>query len=528
MSLGPMTHHGQLVDIQAREPRHHHHHHGHHHHHRELDEREPHHVVIIDGKHHHRHGNHGVVHIHTRELEEREAHHDIVVIDGHRHRHHRHGVTVIEGRDLEERHRHHRHHHHHHRHHRRDEDCDELPAKRGLPDGSPGYIDVTSPSTNASHPTTIASLVLSTDNGTDTNSTFVLNASTNMKTQMYLYPLYPEAAEGGIEVNLRIPVFVSSTATTEEYCATFDGAPTSPAPLTVTPCHNGTVVDPHVSQVFLYDSATGVISPEWQSSEAAVADSSNTTMADGMGEDGMEGDDADDTEDDGEDELEGDDNTDPSMSVSSLPSATLAPASASSSSKSITYSPLPSATEAPLDPTAEDDTDSDGAMDVPDSALPSEVSDEEVPSSSIQALQTDGPKSSTASTPFKSDMHSSNVTLVFSPASPSTSDEEQSEEVEEMALDPYPEGDAPRSPGSSSTQSLSAKMSDDPTTSAWIYHSPYSHAPYTTSIEPSAPSSTASLSTPPARRTYPPSKRNVGDFVQMPLQFRENVSLAHV
>jgi hypothetical protein len=144
------------------------------------------------------------------------------------------------------------------------------PASGATMGGAPGYIDVTSPVFNSTTAQRIASLVLSTSNGTDANSTFVLNASNNIRTQVYLVPLTSNstaAANDPIPVNLKLPIFVAASASVEAYCATFDPDPEAPAPLTVTPCNNGTAS--HESQKFLYNPTTGVIHPDWQPSQAS-------------------------------------------------------------------------------------------------------------------------------------------------------------------------------------------------------------------------------------------------------------------
>ncbi|RXK37456.1 hypothetical protein M231_05279 [Tremella mesenterica] len=152
--------------------------------------------------------------------------------------------------------------------------------------GAPGYIDVTSPTSSSPTGAKIASLVLSTSNGTsssnDTSTAegFVLNASNSIRTQVYLVPLSDSNSNstsnstdpttsslqstdnnGPIQVNLKVPIFVAETAEVESYCATFDPLPKSAKPLTVQPCV--TEGDSHTSQVFLYDPSTGVIHPDW-------------------------------------------------------------------------------------------------------------------------------------------------------------------------------------------------------------------------------------------------------------------------
>ncbi|WVW79604.1 hypothetical protein I302_101573 [Kwoniella bestiolae CBS 10118] len=227
-----------------------------------------------------------------REGDEKRHHHDehddITVINndnhhGH-HGHHDEDVTVVNN--------HKRHHGHDDDRHCRHGRCDgddvtivnnhkrQMMQDNGM-GGAPGYIDVTSPVFNSTTATRIASLVLSTSNGTDANSTFVLNASSNIRTQVYLVPISQgnstvasaaassnSTSTSPISVNLKVPIFVASTASVEPYCATFDPSPENPAPLTVTPCTNETVSS-HESQKFLYNPDTGVIHPDWQPSTDA-------------------------------------------------------------------------------------------------------------------------------------------------------------------------------------------------------------------------------------------------------------------
>ncbi|OCF56121.1 hypothetical protein L486_06062 [Kwoniella mangroviensis CBS 10435] len=212
----------------------------------------------------------------------RDDHDDVTFINNGHHRHNDQDVTVVNN---------------HKGHHHEDKECrhgrcdgDDVTIvnnhKRQMMQdngmgGAPGYIDVTSPVFNSTTATRIASLVLSTSNGTDANSSFVLNASSNIRTQVYLVPLnqgnstVASAAAGTgsnstspISVNLKVPIFVASTATVEPYCATFDPSPENPAPLTVTPCTND-IVSSHESQKFLYNPDTGVIHPDWQPSADA-------------------------------------------------------------------------------------------------------------------------------------------------------------------------------------------------------------------------------------------------------------------
>ncbi|KAK8844017.1 hypothetical protein IAR55_006810 [Kwoniella newhampshirensis] len=290
------------------------------------------HVTVVNegGKHHHHGGDVTIVNNEKRRHEQDDRHdserychdgrcdfarhndhhrhHD----DGYHYTHHEgsgHDVTVVNNmaKRYHDEHRHHdQHHGHEHDHHESEECRDGRCDRRGGDDvtvvnnhkrqvgmngmgGAPGYIDVTSPVFNSTTAQRIASLVLSTSNGTDANSTFVLNASNNIRTQVYLVPVNPSSSTAGaptmsaasssnsstmaspsstpLQVNLKLPIFVASSASVEPYCATFDPSPESPAPLTVMPCTNDTST--HESQVFLYNPDTGMIHPDWQPSADA-------------------------------------------------------------------------------------------------------------------------------------------------------------------------------------------------------------------------------------------------------------------
>ncbi|KAI9636862.1 uncharacterized protein MKK02DRAFT_45570 [Dioszegia hungarica] len=145
-------------------------------------------------------------------------------------------------------------------------------SKRSVADemgGAPGYIDITSPVFNSTA-TRLASLVLSTSNGTNENSTFVLNASSSVRTQVFLVPLNSTEAGGEpkegdmIKVNLKVPVFVAESAAVEPFCATFDPSPNAPEPMTVEPCEEP---EDERSQIFLFDPETGAVKPNWTPSE---------------------------------------------------------------------------------------------------------------------------------------------------------------------------------------------------------------------------------------------------------------------
>ena len=220
----------------------------------------------------------------------------------------------------------------------------------------------------------IASLVLSTNNGTDVNSTFVLNASNNIRTQVYLVPVNSTASsnatEGSpIQVNLKVPIFVASTASVQPYCATFDPSPDAPAPLSVMPCLDDESA--HESQKFLYDPSTGVIHPDW------IPSPSSQNLLQSV---------PDSVDDSAQDD------------ASAMSAAPTAMAEAvHTGSDSMTVAAAPTATSAPLGSTT----------------------------TNPPALQTDGPSSPTHSTSFSTS--ASNVTLIFSPTTPSALYESASE-----------------------------------------------------------------------------------------------------
>lgn len=285
--------------------------------------------------------------------------------------------------------------------------------------GAPGYIDVTSPMFNSTTAQRIASLVLSTSNGTETNSSFVLNASNNIRTQVYLVPIASgnntsssNSTDGSpIAVNLKVPIFVPTSATVEPYCATFDPTPSAPAPMTVMPCM--LEKDAHSSQNFLYYADTGVIHPDWKT--AAASQEMLNSMSDSV----------DDTTD-----------ADPQMMVDEVmseSSATPMPtdsasASVRSSSSAATMTESLSGTAAAVETTSMSMTSS-----IPE--LPTMTPSVSASSSSMGA-QAAGMTTSTASSaspiatgsipsaaPSGSAGSPSNVTLVFTPANPSVQSE---------------------------------------------------------------------------------------------------------
>ncbi|WVQ92984.1 hypothetical protein IAU59_000047 [Kwoniella sp. CBS 9459] len=290
--------------------------------------------------------------------------------------------------------------------------------------GAPGYIDVTSPVYNSTTAQRIASLVLSTSNGTDPNSTFVLNASNNIRTQVYLVPLGASnstvasaaassnsTSSSPISVNLKVPIFVASSASVEPYCATFDPSPESPAPLTVTPCNNET--SSHESQKFLYDPNTGVIHPDWQPS----TDSQQLLQA-------------------VPDDIDGDAPQSDMAAAMSTASATMAAAEAYATdgdfdaySDSMTPSGAATASLARRATAAATTTvapmSSSSSSSGPASATMSTSASSSASASGTSTtfspppIQTNGPHTSTDSTTLPQSNPASNVTLIFTPVNPS-------------------------------------------------------------------------------------------------------------
>jgi len=135
----------------------------------------------------------------------------------------------------------------------------------------------------------IASLVLVHPDSTMAefgNSTFILNASENNRTQLYLVAL--NATDPGVQgedipVALKVPVFNPESASMEGYCATYDPQPPAPAPLSAEPCFYDEPTGPHKSQVFAYTPSTSTIRPMWFSgetdSENSLGDPSSNSTA---------------------------------------------------------------------------------------------------------------------------------------------------------------------------------------------------------------------------------------------------------
>jgi len=463
-------------------------------------------TVIVDG-HHKRYSTKINVIDDDREYAD-----TIIYQDGHGHRHgrpiyiesghSRDGVRIIPRGEMEEEelaplykrshdhdghHGHHEHGHHGGRHRNcRNGGCDDdditivTNHKRDMGmGGAPGYIDVTSPMANSTTAQKIASLVLSTSNGTDSNSTFVFNASNNIRTQVYLVPVNSTSADAGaadstspIAVNLKLPIFNAASAAVEPYCATFDPSPASPAPMTVMPCMAEN--DVHQSQTFLYYSDTGVIHPDWK--PAAASQDLLESMSDSV-----------------DDVNEAMMNIDEVVSSSSVMASTSSSAMASSSMTASMTSMTPSSTSATSSSALKTSTSTSAYMPAVTSVSNSTSS---IPSLPIMNASSTSSLGAAAVTPSASSSGSaassapssiptgspSNVTLIFSPANPSINSESMMTSDSDMAQAAF---DAP-----SPSSGLDAeKVKATPTASS------------TDSTSTTAPSSTPSADAVPKR--YP-------------------------
>ncbi|KAI0050982.1 hypothetical protein FA95DRAFT_418268 [Auriscalpium vulgare] len=315
-------HHPHHRAVEEREPRHHHHHHG----------RDPHreHVVVISGDHEkvhlardpHWHHDHWYGHEHEKVVVS--GNNDDVHLRRDPHWHHgdRHGheKIVVSGNDDKV----------HLKRHvlisgekgesyvvAREANPKRARAQHGFAmpdmfkrgtaamDGVPGHIDIVSPVANAaSNGQRIASLVLAANNATSSadptapasNVPFVMNASENNQTQIFLVPaptsstMTSALAPGEVLVNLQMPVFDASTATVKAFCATFDPNPPAPGPLTAAQCTNGSSEDTHASQGFAFNPMSGAVRPMWYSGQDDGTDDSSAGAAPPPTDDGTDGD----------------------------------------------------------------------------------------------------------------------------------------------------------------------------------------------------------------------------------------------
>ncbi|KIM34238.1 hypothetical protein M408DRAFT_325694 [Serendipita vermifera MAFF 305830] len=134
-------------------------------------------------------------------------------------------------------------------------------ADAGVP-GMAGRIDIMSPSVDNPMGERIASLSISTE-PTEENQ-FTLSASGVNATNVYLVVKNSSPMQDGtVAVTLQVPVFDQEQAAFVSYCATFDT--TQASPLTAAECNPQEMTD-HSSQLFSYNSSSGVIRPLWLTS----------------------------------------------------------------------------------------------------------------------------------------------------------------------------------------------------------------------------------------------------------------------
>ncbi|KZP28694.1 hypothetical protein FIBSPDRAFT_1039438 [Athelia psychrophila] len=151
--------------------------------------------------------------------------------------------------------------------------------------GVPGTIDIMSATSNSTGLQHIGSLVLAKADmsAAPADQTFFLNASSTHQTQMYLLPIHPagpkststssdntdntdsdDHAGHTVTVALQLPMFDPASAAMVRYCATFHPRAAQPEPLAVERClpeYRSRAAG--TSQVFAYDSPTGVVRPMW-------------------------------------------------------------------------------------------------------------------------------------------------------------------------------------------------------------------------------------------------------------------------
>ncbi|KAH7890992.1 hypothetical protein F5I97DRAFT_117003 [Phlebopus sp. FC_14] len=165
-----------------------------------------------------------------------------------------------------------------------------------------GTIDVMEPGQAPGTGQRIASLVVDSSptnstSGQNNTESFPLSVSTTNQTQ-FLMALVDDAndsAGSSKHVVLAMPVFDAYMAQSVIYCATYDHS--GPSALVMSPCQNlsssstddsstgasfantgdfGNALDPHTSQLFLYDPASGQIQPSSVSRKDSTDDSDGT------------------------------------------------------------------------------------------------------------------------------------------------------------------------------------------------------------------------------------------------------------
>ncbi|KAG8835564.1 hypothetical protein FRC17_002484 [Serendipita sp. 399] len=136
-------------------------------------------------------------------------------------------------------------------------------SRRAPLEGIPGTIDIMSPIEN--DPVGVRLASLSVSNEPSEANEFVLNASGFNASIVYLMVSGEVSlADGSLTVRLGVPVFDQALASFVPYCATFNFKQASP--LIAAKCAiQGEGITSQYSQLFSYDSSSGVLKPLWAS-----------------------------------------------------------------------------------------------------------------------------------------------------------------------------------------------------------------------------------------------------------------------
>lgn len=118
-------------------------------------------------------------------------------------------------------------------------------------------------------PAKIASLVIANSTSSVKNASFVLNASNDTKTKVFLVAADSAPKNGIARVTLQVPIFDRELAREVPFCTTYDPRPSEPGPLNVKPC---TKDSEHQSQLFEFSTLDGTVRPIWQSAVSEASD----------------------------------------------------------------------------------------------------------------------------------------------------------------------------------------------------------------------------------------------------------------
>ncbi|KAH7105880.1 hypothetical protein BKA62DRAFT_343484 [Auriculariales sp. MPI-PUGE-AT-0066] len=259
--------------VEERGEKHHHHHH--HHHHHDHDKRE---VVEERGEHKHvhehihedKHDKHRHEHIHSHRDIKVSADEDEVIAplfqaSGKS----MHFVGVKSSPKPKQKHQH----HDKDKHHKRDEadapapDAPLSPACPDLSSAVKGVLQLVSPDASdpSTAPETVANLFLAT--GEHAKDELVMNASNDTKTDVFLIALGAPSKDGTIRSNFVVHMLDEDAGKMTCLCASFDA--TKVSPLSLLPC-NTDLSSSVLSQTFLFDTATGFVSPQWRKTAEAA------------------------------------------------------------------------------------------------------------------------------------------------------------------------------------------------------------------------------------------------------------------